>query len=99
MKKLLHVPLVVAVAISLTTVWTSPAFADEALSLQAAEGSLGTVVTNQVTAPITIGGITYVPWETEGGSLAQFRGSVISSAVTAPVMMGGYLYVPPDWLG
>ncbi len=71
------------------------ASADDGATLAAAaEGSLGTVVSNQVTAPITIGDITYVPGPATGGTSGVILGTVLTPAVVAPITVGDITYLP-----
>ncbi len=75
-------------------------FADSPAEVQAtAEGSLGTVVTSAVTAPITEGDITYIPGigstvGSTGGASGHVIGTVMTAAVTAPITEGDITYIP-----
>ncbi len=71
------------------------AFADGGGELTAASsGSLGTVASSQVSAPITVGDITYVPGPAVGGGNGVVLGTVLTFAVTAPITEGDITYVP-----
>jgi hypothetical protein len=54
-----------------------------------------TIETVAVTAPVTVGGITYLPCNACGGGAATVPlGTVPTSAVTAPVTVGDITYIP-----
>ena len=62
--------------------------------LAADQGSLGTVESSAVTAPITIGGITYIPGPATGGASGGYLGTVETPATVAPITEGQITYIP-----